>query len=168
MKKKKLYVQIAVCLVISLFALYGSKTNHSAVVKTYETAKALIMEQITWEDVTTAWSQMTALLSDAPSKVVSAVTAVNEASKYGEPIDEKSDTRMKQVHAVAGGMVLKSGKNDEYGLYVQIKHDSAVSVYGNLAGVSVVESERVQRGEIIGSYDSFSDTQFYYELRENL
>ena len=168
MKKKKIYLQIAVSLVLLAAVIVGSKIDHPTVTKYYETSKSMVMENLTREDVSAVWSHITSIAADAPSKVVSAITAVNESSKYGTPIDEKSTTRLKQVHAVAGGMVLKSGKNEEYGLYIQIKHEDAISIYGNLTGVSVVESERVQRGEIIGSYDSFSEEEFYYELKENL
>lgn len=69
---------------------------------------------------------------------------------------------------MAGGMIIASGKDKERGLYIEIKHDDAISVYGNLSDISVVESERVQRGEIIGSYDTDSEKDFFYELRENL
>ncbi len=168
MKKKKIYLQIAVSLVLMLAAVLGSRIDHPTFTKYYETSKAMVMENLTSEDFSAAWTRITSMAADAPSKVVSVITAVNESSKYGAPIDEKSTTRLKQVHAVAGGMVLKSGKNEKYGLYIQIKHEDAVSIYGNLTGVSVVESERVQRGEIIGSYDSFSEEEFYYELKENL
>lgn len=168
MKKRKLFLQIMVCAMITLFATFGGRIDHPVFAKYFAASKALVTTALTREDVSAAWLKVTSTLADAPSKVVSAVTAVNEASKYGVPIDEDGTTRMKQVHAVAGGMVLKSGKNEEYGLYIQIKHEDAVSTYGNLTGVSVVEAERVQRGEIIGSYDSFSDSEFYYELEQNL
>lgn len=168
MKKKKLYLQILVCLVIGFTALYGSRFGRPTFVTYMESVKTVMMTPLTREDIDLAWNHAIATLSDAPSKLVSAVIAVNEASKYGVPIDEKSTTRLKQVHAAAGGMVLKSGKNEAYGLYVQIQHEDGVSIYGNLSEVNVVESERVQRGEIIGSYDSLSETEFYYELKENL
>ena len=83
-------------------------------------------------------------------------------------MDEKSDSEIKQVHAVAGGMVLSSGRDAKLGLYVKIKHEDAISVYGNLSDISVFESERVQRGEIIGSFDTNSGKEFYYDLQENM
>ena len=168
MRKYKFYIQIAICvMLISVTAACG-QMNHPAAVTWHNTVSRLVMTELTKEQVEDAWITMFTALSEAPSKAVSTIIAVNQATQYGEPIDEKSTTRMKQVHAVCGGMVLKSGKNEEYGLYIEIKHEDAVSVYGNLTGISVVEDERVQRGEIIGSYDSLSEEEFYYELRTNL
>lgn len=43
-----------------------------------------------------------------------------------------------------------------------------MTVYGNLSDIGVVEKERVQRGEIIGSYDTASEKEFYYDLQEDL
>ena len=65
-------------------------------------------------------------------------------------------------------MVLSSGRDAKLGLYVKIKHEDAISVYGNLSDISVFESERVQRGEIIGSFDTNSGKEFYYDLQESI
>ena len=168
MKKNKLYWQIAVCMVISAVAVYGGNIKNETFAKYYAEAKAQVMYQLNLEDVKAAGKELGTALADAPAKVVSAVSDANSASKYGEPIDEKSDSDSKQVHAVAGGMIISSGRDDELGLYVKIKHEDAVSVYGNLSDISVFESERVQRGEIIGSFDTNSGKEFYYDLQENL
>ena len=168
MNRNKLYWQIAACMVISAVALYGGNIKNETFAKYYAQAKAQVMYQLNLEDVKAAGKQLSAALADAPAKVVSVVADVNSASKYGEPIDEKSDSEIKQVHAAAGGMILSSGRDDKLGLYVKIKHEDAVSVYGNLSDISVFESERVQRGEIIGSYDAKSGKEFYYDLRKNM
>ncbi|MBR5315991.1 MAG: M23 family metallopeptidase [Firmicutes bacterium] len=168
MKKNKLYVQIVICLVIGILAIYGSQVKQKHIVKYYGAMKSVVMEETTREDVVQTWSQVKGILSDAPSKVVSVVTAVNESTKYGVPMDEEGSSPMMSVHAVAGGKVLKSGISQELGQYIQIQHESAVSTYGNLESINVVETERVQRGEIIGTYDSFNEAEFYYQLDENL
>ncbi|SCJ80167.1 Membrane-bound metallopeptidase [uncultured Eubacterium sp.] len=168
MNKNKLYWQIAACMVISAVAVYGGNIKNETFAKYYAEAKAQVMYQLNLEDVKEAGKQLSTALADAPAKVVSVVADVNSASKYGEPMDEKSDTDIKQVHAVAGGMVLSSGRDDKMGLYVKIKHEDAISVYGNLSDISVFESERVQRGEIIGSFDTNSGKEFYYDLQKNM
>lgn len=168
MKKNKLYVQIILCLIIGILAIYGSQVKQKNIIKYYGAMKSALMEETTREDVVQTWSQVKGMLSDAPSKVVSVVTAVNESTKYGVPMDEEGSSPMMSVHAVAGGKVLKSGISQELGLYIQIQHESAVSTYGNLESINVVETERVQRGEIIGTYDSFNEAEFYYQLDENL
>ncbi len=168
MNKKKLYCQIMVSLFILAAAVYGGEIKNETFSKYYNKAKDVMMYQMTMEDIKSAGTYVSTALTGAPAKVVSAVTKLNEASKYGAPIDEKSEEQIKQVHAVAGGMVIASGKDKERGLYIEIKHDDGISIYGNLTDIGVVEAERVQRGEIIGSYDTRSEKEFYYELSENL
>jgi len=168
MNKNKLYCQILASMLILGIITAGSRIEDGTLAGYAEKAKSLVMRQMTMEDVQEAGAFVSAKLSGAPAKVIEAVSKANTASKYGEPIDEKSETSVKQVHAVAGGMVIASGKDKERGLYIEIKHDDAVSVYGNLSEIGVVESERVQRGEIIGSYDTSGEKDFFYELRENL
>lgn len=168
MNEKKLYCQIVVCALLLGTAAAGSRIENGVFSRYFDKAMDAVMYQMTMEDVRAAGAYVSTQLSGAPAKVVSAVSKANTATKYGEPIDEKSDSNIKQVHAVAGGMIIASGKDKERGLYIEIKHDDAISVYGNLSDISVVESERVQRGEIIGSYDTDSEKDFFYELRENL
>lgn len=168
MKKNKLYFQIISCMIISAVFFWGSNTNHEAVSQCYSRAKEMMMHQMSLEDVQQAGAYMKTQLSGAPAKVVSAVSKANEKSLYSQPIDENSDSAIKQVHAAAGGMVIAAGKDKERGLYIEIKHDDAISIYGQLQDISVAPSERVQRGEIIGSYNTDEEKDFYYELRENL
>ncbi|MGC2873002.1 peptidoglycan DD-metalloendopeptidase family protein [Ihubacter sp. rT4E-8] len=168
MNKKKLCIQVVICVVALGAVYYGNNSNIPQVAKIFDQVKAVIMEQPTMEDVKDVGTRITAVLAGVPSKVVSAVSKVNSQSRYGEPIDQKASDGVKQVHAAAGGVVEASGKDDELGLYVKIRHEDAVTVYGHLSDIGVVEKERVQRGEIIGSYDISSGDEFYYDLQENL
>ena len=168
MNKKKIYCQIAVCMILTTAAVCGGEIKNEAFSQYYDKAKSAVMETATVEDIKAVCLDISAALSGAPAKVASAVAQAGTASKYGAPIDEKSETALKQVHAAAGGMVIASGKDREMGLYIKIKHEDAVTVYGNLDSVGVVESERVQRGEIIGSYNEDCGKDFFYELQENL
>lgn len=166
--RKKLVLQIAVCIGISTIAVWGKNLGNPELLRVYQLCAEAVMHQTTEEEVKEVWSRVTASLSDTPAKIVSAVTEVNEASKYGQPIDKEGSGDIRQVHAVAGGMVTRTGVNDQYGLYVELKHEDAVSIYGNLDTAGVVEKERIQRGEIIGSFDSSGEKEFYYELRTDL
>ena len=166
--KNKLALQIAVCIGVSLITIWGKNLGNPEFLRVYNLCAEAIMNQTTVEEVETAWNHVRATISNAPTKFVSVITEVNEASKYGQPIDKESNGDIRQVHAVAGGMVTKTGINDEYGLYVELKHEDAVSIYGNLNTAGVVEKERIQRGEIIGSFDSSGEKEFYYELRTDL
>lgn len=168
MNKHKLFYQIIVCCLLIGTATFGSKIENETFSRIYNGARELVTTQLSLEDVKAAGARMTSMLTSAPVKVVSAVAKANEISRYGEPIDKQSEESLRSVHAVAGGMVIASGRDKERGLYVEIKHEKAVSVYGNLSDIKVVESERVQRGEIIGSYDDTCGSEFFYELQEGL
>lgn len=168
MNKRKLCWQIAACLILSGAAFAGSRTENKALSGGFDRVSEIVMHQLSFDEVKSAGIAVSARLAGAPAKVVSAITEANNASKYGTPIDEKSDSRIKQVHASAGGMVLASGWDEKIGLYIKIRHEDAVSVYGNLSDIGVVESERVQRGEIIGSFKADNEKEFYYDLQENL
>ncbi len=167
MNRKKIYGQIIACMIISSVAIYGSSIKNETFSAGYQKVMNMVMQDMTWEEIKNAGTELSAALTDAPSQVVSLITEANTASRYGQPIDEKSDSPVKQVHAAAGGMVLSSGRDEEIGLYIRIQHEDAVSVYGNLADIGVVESERVQRGEIIGSYDTDCGKDFYFALQED-
>lgn len=168
MNRKKLYVQITVCALVLGGAFLSSRGSLPQAAGVFDRARETVMHQMTAADLRAMGSRITGSLSGMPSKVVSAVARVNDQSKYGVPIDQKSSDGIKQVHAAAGGVVEASGKDDTLGLYIRLRHEDAVTVYGNLSDIGVVEKERVQRGEIIGSYDTASEKEFYYDLQENL
>ncbi len=168
MKREKLLLQTCCCILLMLFVAVGQNMGNPKVSMILERAKEVMMQNLSVDDIKETCQQAMSVLKNVPSKTVAAVVEIHESSKYGQPIDEKTTNRMKQVHAVAGGKVIKSGFNDKYGLYVQIRHEDGISTYGNLSSVNVVEAERIQRGEIIGSYDSLNEKEFYYELKEDI
>ncbi len=168
MNRKKLYVQITVCALLLGAAFFGNSSGIPQAAQICGQIKGAVMRHMTMEDVKAAGSRITGSLTEMPSKVVSAMARVNDQSRYGEPIDQKASGGIKQVHAAAGGVVAASGKDEKLGLYVKIRHEDAVTVYGNLSDIRVVEKERVQRGEIIGNYETASEKDFYYDLEEDL
>ena len=146
--------QLIVCLVIVTTVSFGKNVNNKTINVIIDKGKDQVMKEVSISDLRGITHKAINVLKDTPSQIVSAVISANENSQYGEPIDEKSDDEIKQVHAVAGGMVLCSGVDKEMGMYIKIQHENAVSIYGNLKDINVLESERVKRGEIIGSYDT--------------
>ena len=165
MNKNKFMAQLIVCLVIVTTVSFGKNVNNKTINVIIDKGKDQVMKEVSISDLRGITHKAINVLKDTPSQIVSAVISANENSQYGEPIDEKSDDEIKQVHAVAGGMVLCSGVDKEMGLYIKIQHENAVSIYGNLKDINVLESERVKRGEIIGSYDTKSNSKFYYDLK---
>lgn len=168
MNKRKLLGQIIVSTLLFAAVFAGGQIENEQFAEKYDKAASVATHQVSISEIKASGGAVFDFASHAPAKLVGAISAVNEASKYGNPIDEKSDSDVLQVHAAAGGMVLTSGWEKELGLFVKIKHEDAVTVYGNLSDLIVVENERVQRGEIIGSYKKGSEKEFFYELQENL
>ena len=50
MKKKKIYLQIAVSLMLMMATVLGSRIDHPVFSKHYETAKTMVMENLTVEN----------------------------------------------------------------------------------------------------------------------
>ena len=173
MKRKKYAVkfciQLYICIVITLSALVMKNSSNTAVSEYYDKLCSVVCHNITVSELQEVGSIAVSKLKDTPARIVSTVVQVNKNSQYGVPIDETRVTEtVKQVHSVAGGMVQSVGKSSEKGLFVVVKHEEAVSTYGQLEDVSVVPNERVQRGEIIGSYNPECGNEFYYELTPDM
>lgn len=168
MKKNKLMMQTAVCLIIITVFTFCGKSSNPKIASCREEAVDVMMHRMTTGEVMNYGAVLSSKLFAVPEKMAAAITEANSKTLYCEPIDEKSSESVKQVHAAAGGMVVASGRDKVRGLYIEIRHDNAVSVYGQLCDIGVVESERVQRGEIIGSYDTNCGKDFFYELREDV
>ena len=102
----------------------------------------------------------------APARVSEAVLEANEKVQYGKPLDENEDTSIHPVYAVAGGKVLRAGIRDDIGMYVKVEHPDKISTYGQLSNAAVITGERVKKGDMIGSYDSSGEKEFYYVLED--
>jgi len=176
--KNRILLQTVVCLV--LFAAVNStavprlgekydkfgwilEQINDAIVKNYTLAELLDMGL-------EAASEAVSL----PVKVGEAVIQVNEQGLYGQPVDrpDEDEGGVMQVYAAAGGRVIRSGINSALGMYVMIEHPASgfregkISTYGHLSDLRAVEGERVNKGDIIGSYDSSCGQEFYYVLEE--
>ena len=51
---------------------------------------------------------------------------------------------------------------------VKIKHEDKFSVYGNLYTLTVVAGDKVKKGDIIGTFDSKGEEEFYYQLGDSV
>ncbi len=125
-----------------------------------------VQENYTLAELLELWDDASATVASIPVSVREAVISANQETLYGEPIDAAGDSESRQVYASAGGRVLKSGLQDGLGLYVMVEHQDKISTYGHLSSIRVVEGERIQKGEILGSYDNDSEYDFYYSLED--
>lgn len=125
-----------------------------------------VQENYTLAELLELWDDASATVASIPVSVREAVISANQDTLYGAPIDAAGDSENRQVYASAGGRVLKSGLQDGLGLYVMVEHQDKISTYGHLSSIRVVEGERIQKGEILGSYDNDSEYDFYYSLED--
>lgn len=167
MHKKKIFRQMLICTILSIVYVSGSNISNPKISEKFDKAAAYIEKPVSYAQIQNYIKYATDNIKKAPKAAVEVIANANVSSMYGEPIDEETSIPVKHVHAVCGGKVTKVGKSSVYGLYIEIQHKDATSVYGNLYDINVFEDERVSRGEIIGSYDSESDKDFYYKLDKN-
>ena len=125
-----------------------------------------VQENYTLAELLELWDDASATVASIPVSVREALISANQDTLYGAPIDAPGDSESRQVYASAGGRVLKSGLQDGLGLYVMVEHQDKISTYGHLSSIRVVEGERIQKGEILGSYDNDSEYDFYYSLED--
>ena len=67
---------------------------------------------------------------------------------------------------MSGGVVTYAGIDRDLGVCIRISHEDQVSVYGNLHTLTAVTGERVNKGDIIGTYDNTGEDEFYYTLEK--
>ena len=105
---------------------------------------------------------------NAPSALVSVITQANEAGEFGAPVNEDDKDDIKTVHAAGSGEVTYAGIDRELGMCVKIKHKDKFSVYGNLYTLTVVAGDKVKKGDLIGTFDSKGEEEFYYQLGDSV
>ena len=170
MRQNRWVWQTIVCLAV--YAAVHSGMGALTIEK-YERIGELVMkiteavqENYTLAELLELWDDASATVASIPVSVREAVISANQETLYGAPIDAPGDSESRQVYASAGGRVLKSGLQDGLGLYVMVEHQDKISTYGHLSSIRVVEGERIQKGEILGSYDNDSEYDFYYSLED--
>ena len=170
MRQNRWVWQTIVCLAV--YAAVHSGMGALTIEK-YECIGELVMkiteavqENYTLAELLELWDDASATVASIPVSVREAVISANQETLYGAPIDAPGDSENRQVYASAGGRVLKSGLQDGLGLYVMVEHQDKISTYGHLSSIRVVEGERIQKGEILGSYDNDSEYDFYYSLED--
>lgn len=168
MNYRKILIQACICILIIFSVTLLNKSENTTLTGYYNRAKAIATYSITKEEALKNAMNFVDIAKKTPSKVASAVIDANQASKYANPIDKKSDSILVPVHSVAGGKVKAVGKDSDRGLFVEIMHEGAVSCYGQLYDVKVLPDERVKRSEIIGIYNSENKEEFFYDLKEDM
>ena len=75
------------------------------------------------------------------------------------------------VRATAGGTVLQTGNEREYGYFALIQHPNGYqSMYGHLSRVVAVQGTRIRAGEVVGRSGNTgrsSAPHLHFEIRHN-
>ena len=166
--RKKLAVQAITCVMI-FTAIKASGTLDSDIIKKARmTAGKYFTENYTIADILDTGNVILDKIKDAPASLTSAVVSVNEMRNFSSPIDEKADNDIQSVHAAAGGIVAYAGIDKNLGMCIKIKHQSKVSVYGNLCTITAVTGDRVGKGDVIGTFNNSGEKEFYYQLEDSV
>lgn len=181
MRKSRGIIQLIVCFMLLVSVQSGIADEAAAksekIGNIIDKIEEAIHKNYTLAELLNLGEMAAETAADMPSLISDTVIAANEQTLYAEPMDKDfdesesksdgdGDSSMKPVYAASGGRVLKSGKQDGLGMYVMVEHLSKISTYGHLSSIRVVEGERIHKGEMIGSYDSNSEKEFYYSLED--
>ncbi|MBR4862849.1 MAG: M23 family metallopeptidase [Firmicutes bacterium] len=166
MTRKSLIIQAAVCLLIFAVVQSGIHTKEGKLGDFLSRIAEVVNENYTLAELLELGESAEEAMVMAPGLIGDTLMSASELGTYGTPMDEDSDDVIKNVYASAGGKVVKSGVSSSLGLYVMIEHPGKISTYGNLSNIRVVTGERVTKGDILGTYDSTQDADFYYALED--
>ena len=166
MTRKSLIIQAAVCLLIFAVVQSGIHTKEGKLGDFLSRIAEAVNENYTLAELLELGESAEEAMVMAPGLIGDTLMSASELGTYGTPMDDDSDDVIKNVYASAGGKVVKSGVSSSLGLYVMIEHPGKISTYGNLSNIRVVTGERVTKGDILGTYDSTQDADFYYALED--
>lgn len=164
MWKKILLTQICICLFIVTGYITIGNSNAAVLKEKRSKAVAAISEHYRISDVFDKSKVAVSALIKVPATLTNYVMKGQESQQFAEPIDQAAEGMITSVYAVSGGQVIETGESEELGNYIKIKHDGAVSVYGNCSRIYIKEGKHVRRGQVIGSYMQDKNNEFYYDL----
>ncbi len=164
----KLLAQIVICLSLMMIFEGVGYLGEGKAAEFSAKVKSVVSKNYTLEQVQEAGNTLLNSVLEAPDNISTAIMVANEVGDYSAPMDEKSDTKIKSVHATGGGKIIYAGIDKELGVCVRIEHEDKISTYGNMYTLTAVTGERVKKGDIIGTYDTESNKEFYYQLENSV
>ena len=167
--KDKLLYQSVVCMTI--FALLqGTPVVNNDITKN---AKDKIFTEInrsySENDIKNLGTNALDKIKNAPNAINNTIMTASEISYSAYyPVDEDSKEEIKKVRSAFGGEVISAGIDKELGVCIRIKNGNKIATYGNLKDIYVITGERIIKSEAIGTYDSKSNKEFYYQVEDNM
>lgn len=166
MTRKILMIQTAACLLIFAVVQSGIHAEEGKLGEFLSRIAEAVNENYTLAELLELGETVEEAMVMAPGLIGDTLMSASQLGIYGTPMDENSDDVIKNVYASSGGKVVKSGVSTSLGIYVMIEHPGKISTYGHLSNIRVVTGERVTKGDLIGTYDSTQDADFYYALED--
>ena len=165
-RNSKVMIQAIICLCIFVSVQTGVLPEKGKAGEILDKISKAVRDNYTLAELLQIGKETAAAVVSAPARVSEAVLEANEKVQYGKPLDESEEEDIHPVYAVAGGKVLRAGIRDDIGMYVKVEHPDKISTYGQLSNAAVITGERVKKGDMIGSYDSSGEKEFYYVLED--
>lgn len=164
--KEKLLTQTVVCMTIVALLEGAPLANTKNIALAKEKVNEELNRHYSVEDVKQIGRETLLNTLDLPETISNVIETANEISVGAYPIDKESSQDIKEVTAPTGGEVVFAGIDKELGICIRIKHYNKISTYGNLDSILVIPGDRIIKGEVIATYDSKSDKEFYYQLED--
>lgn len=164
MTGKTILIQACVCIMIAGGYVIFDKSDSEMIQDRQNKLVAAVSVHYTVQDVFNKGKEVISAAIKAPAAVTSYIISSQDIQKYGMPIDESPSGEVVSVYAVSGGQVIETGENSRIGKYVKIRHDEAISVYGNCNKIYVNEGKHVRQGAVIASFMNDGNTELHYEL----
>lgn len=166
MIKKIFILQTCVCILLLCGYASAGKLDSELIEERRSQAVAAMSKHYTVSDIWNKGRNAVLSFRKIPAAVSNYVMSSQSTQEYAQPVDQAVEGAVTSVYAVSGGQVIETGKNAELGNYIKIRHDEAVSVYGNCCRIYAKEGKHVRRGQVIGSYVQDKSNEFYYALIE--
>ncbi len=164
----KFLTQIVICLSLVMVLDGAGIFTEGKIAEFSAKVQSAVSKNYTLEQVKNAGNKLLNGILEAPESISTAIMVANEVGDFGTAINDKSDTNIQSVYATNGGKVIYAGIDKMLGICVRIKHEDKISTYGNLYTLTVVTGERIEKGDIIGTYNNESKEEFYYQLEDSM
>ena len=162
--KDKFLVQTVTCITIIAMINGGVMVKNDKISEIKDKVKLEINKDYTYNELIEIRDNVLSL----PDNFNRVIMTANQLTDTSKPIDEFSDEKIKVVRSSTGGEVIYAGIDKDVGICIRIENANKIYTYGNLSSINVITGERVIKSEAIGTYDSESNKEFYYQVEDNM
>lgn len=166
--KDKVLTQVVICLAMMAFLEGTTFTTSGMVLDAKDSINQEINKHYSAEEIKEAGNSIFKKLFNSPETFSNIVMTANEVGYSDYFTDEDTESDIKNVRAMKGGEVIFAGIDKDLGICVRIKQEDKICTYGNLDSILVIPGERIIKSEVIGTYNTKSGKELYYQLEDNM